>query len=305
MSVSRSGPVGFQPSSDRVRALDAGMSRAAKSANQPKCSRPRRFHRHAQSTADHLGDLCERHALVGNTMIGRLGRTVVEHEAIQARGIQPVHAGPAVQALADIGRHACLARQADQERDEGAVADAVHRRRETDGGGAHAALCKRPRGRLRFAREGGRGRSHVRLGRDPAGSEQRDPSRDNERPLRTIQRGPQDFDCPRVLRGIFGEPGKVVIEGGMDHRVGARGTTAQDIGVVERAAEHAGAGGGECGRLGLGAGEAYDLVTGADQFLDHCGADPAGAARDENAHAINPRASCGAIVDTRRLPVKE
>ena len=87
------------------------------------------------------------------------------------------------EALAEVGRQALRARDADQDRDEAMVAEAMDRRREPDRSGPHAALGQRSRGLFGLARVGGVGRGHVGFGRDPAGCEPRKARRDEQRTM--------------------------------------------------------------------------------------------------------------------------
>ena len=64
------GWVGCQPSSSRVSVLEAGLSTPRKPASQPKCSAASSGEMaatgHVEVPADHLGDVADRHALVGD-----------------------------------------------------------------------------------------------------------------------------------------------------------------------------------------------------------------------------------------------
>ena len=75
-----------------------------------------------------------------------------------------------------------------------------------------------------------------------------------------------------------------MLEGQVDDAVGRRGAGAQAVEVVEAAAVHLGARGGDRLGRGVGAGEADDLVAGIDELGDDGGADPAACAGDEYAH---------------------
>ena len=98
-----------------------------------------RGHRQVQVLADDLGDVAERHALVADRVQpGARGRGL-QGQPEQARGIEPVHRGPAVGPVAHVGGQALGAGDADQGRDEAVIALAVHRRRQAHGRDAYAA----------------------------------------------------------------------------------------------------------------------------------------------------------------------
>ena len=129
--------------------------------------------RHAEPAADHLGDRLERHALVGDRVIGSALDALFERKPVEAGGVEPMHAGPAVLSIADIGSYAFLACDSDQTRDETMIAVAMSRWRQTHCGRAHAP-CRDGGGcHLGGAREIGRG--PVGLGRDPARSQRPKP----------------------------------------------------------------------------------------------------------------------------------
>jgi hypothetical protein len=88
--------------------------------------------RNVQTAAEHLGDRLERHALFGNGMEVAL-RAALEREPLDAGGVEAVHGRPAILSLANIGRHALLARDSDKDRHEAVIAVSMHRRGEPDG----------------------------------------------------------------------------------------------------------------------------------------------------------------------------
>lgn len=126
---------------------------ALNEANHPKWSRGRDS-TGRPSRRPIAGDVPERHGLVRHRMTDRFRRALFQRQPVDACRIRPVHAGPAVQAVAEIGRHSRRARQAHEDGDESAIADPVNRRRKPHGCGPHAALGQRPRGGLRSARTG-------------------------------------------------------------------------------------------------------------------------------------------------------
>src|SRR5262249_31119518 len=98
-----------------------------------------------------------------------------------------------------------------------------------------------------------------------------------------------------VLPG--GRAAEVVGEGQVDHAVGLGGGGAQDVQVGQCAADRLGPGGRDLLGGGVGAGQGRDRVAVVEQFGDHGGADQAGAAGDEDAHANSP-ASDGTLVSS-------
>ena len=130
-----------------VRALEAGVSIAAKRASQPKCSAASSGVLETTGTPSRRpitsAIVLERHAFVGDRVIGPLCDALFERQPVETGGIQPVHAGPAVVAVADIGRDTLLARDGDQARNEAVIARAMGRRRKTHRGRAHAPSPRR------------------------------------------------------------------------------------------------------------------------------------------------------------------
>ncbi len=162
------GLVGCHPSSSRVSALEAGASSARKPASQVKCSPASSGEMETtgrlEMAADHLGDVADRHALVGDRVQRRSRRRLLQREAEQARGIEAVHGGPAVGPVADVAGDAFVAGDPDEGRHEAVVSVAVIRRREshdrradTAGGEREGELRGFPSG-LRTAAESGHGR---------------------------------------------------------------------------------------------------------------------------------------------------
>jgi hypothetical protein len=79
-----------------------------------------------------------------------------------------------------------------------------------------------------------------------------------------------------------------VVEGEVDHAVGVAGGGLQHFEVIEIAAAHLGAEGGD-GRSGcLGAREADDLMAVGEEFGDDGGGDVARGAGDEDTHGKTP-----------------
>lgn len=97
--------VGAQPSTFRVRVLDAGMEMAA----------------------DHLGDLARRETSSPTACVIEPAWRLVQRQAHHA-GIESVHHRPAVGDVADVAGPAPIPRDADERRDETVVAVPMHRR---------------------------------------------------------------------------------------------------------------------------------------------------------------------------------
>ncbi len=85
---------------------------------------------YVQAAANHGGDVAKGYALLGDGMIAGMCGTAFEHQPVKMRGIEPVHRGPAIAAVADISRDAFLARETDEVWDEAVIAVAVDRGRE-------------------------------------------------------------------------------------------------------------------------------------------------------------------------------
>src|ERR1700722_5686393 len=75
-------------------------------------------HRDIKVLADRRGDVAERHALVADRVQPGPGRRAFQCEPVQPGRVERVPGGPAVGAVADIARHALLAGDGDQCRDE-------------------------------------------------------------------------------------------------------------------------------------------------------------------------------------------
>src|SRR2546426_1562742 len=138
--------------------------------------------RHVQASADDLRDLPGRHALVGNAEKRRSRRTLLERQPEEMRGIEPVHRGPPVAPVADVGRDALLARDLDEDRNEAVIAIAMHRGRQARQRRADAARRQRERGTFRgqAVRNGGAGIGRIVLCTDAAVCEDADSGRDDE-----------------------------------------------------------------------------------------------------------------------------
>jgi hypothetical protein len=91
---------------------------------------------HVQAAADHAGDVAERHALVGDSVIRGSSGTLLKHEPVEMSSIEPVNRGPAVKPVANIRRNALFTRDADESRNETVITVAMDRWRKpyTDAG---------------------------------------------------------------------------------------------------------------------------------------------------------------------------
>src|SRR5580693_5778655 len=101
-------------------------------------------------------------------MEGTSLRAALEREPVDARGVEPMHGRPAIEPLADIGRHALLARDSDEDRNEAMIAMSVDRRSEPDARCPYAARHQRGCSFFRFAGKGGRLGWRILLGRRAA-----------------------------------------------------------------------------------------------------------------------------------------
>ena len=75
-----------------------------------------------------------------------------------------------------------------------------------------------------------------------------------------------------------------MVEGEVDHPVGAGGAGPQEVQVVQVTAEHLGSGSLQFRRGGVRTGEANDLMTSTLQLGNDGGADPTGRAGNEDTH---------------------
>jgi len=78
-----------------------------------------------QAAADHAGDVSERHALFGDAVVPRSRGTLLKHEPVETRRVEPVHGWPAVEPVAHIRRGSLLAHETDEQRNETMIALAV------------------------------------------------------------------------------------------------------------------------------------------------------------------------------------
>ncbi len=149
--------------------------------------------------------------------------TALEREPVNAGGVEPVHGRPTISPFTNVGGHALLARDPDQDRHEAMIAVTMHRRREPDGCCPHAAFHQRGRRGLRFAGISGRvERRHVLFSRGAARGQECHAGGHEQRTVGAFERGAEHLDGASVLRAVFHEFGEVVIEGSVDHAVGLR-----------------------------------------------------------------------------------
>ncbi len=241
------------------------------------------FHRQPQATTDRLGNVLERHSLVGDGVVDGLRHALLQRQPIDPCGVQPMHARPAVDAVPEIGRNARLPGQANQDRNESVVAEAMDRGCQAHGRAAHTTLDQRPGRRFGFTRRSRAG--HLQLARAPSQAQQA--GRHQQRSLDTLQRAAQYFDYMAVQLSVLGKPREVMIERGVNHRIRRRSRPVQDVEVIQCPADHLRAGRGQCGNLVIGTGQAGDLIAGTDQFLDHGRPNPARGTGNEYMHVSN------------------
>ena len=220
-------------------------------------------HRQVQVPADDRGDVAERHALVADRVQARACGRGLQGQPEQARGIEPVHGGPAVGPVAHVGGQALRAGDADQGRDEAVIALAVHRRRQAHRRYAHAASGEPERDLLG---DPGMRRviGHVVVFRGQAARrEQGGPRGDDEGPSGSGECFAERLDGAPVGagggRGVAGR-GEVVNVGGVDHAVRFGRPGAQAVQVGQGAAVDLGARGRQRGRGLVRAGQAHDVM---------------------------------------------
>src|SRR5438445_3215594 len=140
-------------------------------------------HRHAEPAADDAGDLTERHARLGDRMVAGAATALLQHQPVKPGGIEPVHGGPAVEALAGVDRGTLLTRNADEDRDEAVIASTMDRRRQADDRNARTFLGRGVGSLLRDARDRRVGSRRDVLGRDAARLHKSDARGDDQRPV--------------------------------------------------------------------------------------------------------------------------
>ena len=161
--------------------------------------------------ADRAGDVLERHAFLGGGVIALAGRPAFERETIDARRVEPVHTRPAVEAVADVGRLAFLARESHEARNETVVAAAMDRRREAHD--RRIARRARPASLLRAPRPVdslGHGRWEIILDDGPAGSTAGEARSHEKGTLGAFEDRAHRLDRVSIQRRIRGELLEVV-----------------------------------------------------------------------------------------------
>jgi len=203
-----------------------------------------------------------------------------------------MHGRPAIGTVADVGRRPVLAGEADQRRHEAVgVERAVHGRRQPDGRGPDPAPGQGDQGVLGV--DPWPAGEHIRLGAGPAQpgeGEQQRPGGDDEGLAAAGEHIPDRLDGPLVGLDRAGEITglhRLVLERQVHDSVGAGRGVLQPGGVVELAAVHLGAGGGQRGRGGVRAGQPDDLVAGGQQLRDEGGPEVPRCSGDEDAHDVS------------------
>ena len=134
------GPPPHELAGQRARGGDVGGEEVREPAEVLACVLGRDGdHREVEVATDHLGDLADRHAFVGDPVQNRSGRGRLQRQAEEPRGIEPVHGGPAVGPVADVAGDALLACDVDQGGDEAVISVVVNRRRQSHDRRADAA----------------------------------------------------------------------------------------------------------------------------------------------------------------------
>src|ERR1700731_299981 len=111
--------------------------------------------RYVQAPADCLSNLSSQHALIGNTVILGPSSTFLKRKPVKVSGIESMHSGPAIEAVAYIRRNAFFARDTDQAWHKAVISVAVDRRGKPQHGCADSACCQRKRLLLRLTGEVG------------------------------------------------------------------------------------------------------------------------------------------------------
>ena len=127
----RLGPVGFQPSVLRVHWLEAGMSRAAKWASQPKCSAALSWSRETTGIFRPLPMVSAISRRVTpsswNGVVDRdAGAGLLHRHPVEAGDVGERGGGPAVCAVADVGREALPAGRLRKVRHQTLLAGVMH-----------------------------------------------------------------------------------------------------------------------------------------------------------------------------------
>ena len=199
--------------------------------------------RDIQATADHCGDILEGHALICNCVEWAALAPSLERDREQTRRIEPVDAGPTIEAFAHVRGHALLASQFHQDWNEAMVAVAVYGRRKPNRRRAYAASGGRKGGRFGHPREVRR--RSILFCPEGAFKGERHSRGDDERTAGTLERGGKSFDGTAILGTVFGKPLEVVIEGGVNHPIGFGSAAPESIQLIQRPVTNFGTGCGE------------------------------------------------------------
>src|ERR1700722_12058038 len=189
-------------------------------------------HRHFQTAADGLGDFSERDALFRDCVIATSGKSFFrpfpQRQPVQMGTIQPVHGGPAVEAVADIRGDTFLASQSDQVSDQ-ALLDRVMHLRKPHYRNAHALRSHRRCCLL--GSYAGNGRiGLVFLGGEAAGSGgNRRPRSDDQGSVGTNERGAESPNCPAVDLAYFIESREIVNESGVNYAIRGSDSAAKTV----------------------------------------------------------------------------
>ena len=178
-----------------------------------------------------------------------------------------MHGRPAVGAVVDVAGDACVASDADDGGHEAVVALTVDGRRKPQDRRSHAAIGQRERElrglptRPHASLMGSVEVVPVMLGREPPGRGEEGSGGEDERAVRAGERLAERLDCTAICVSSLLETAaerQLVVEGEVDHALGRGGLFSKRFEVVEAAAAHLDARGGERGCGGVRAGEPDD-----------------------------------------------
>ncbi len=176
------------------------------------------------------------------------------------------------------------------ERRDEALLDRIVNLRQPDHRHIDAGVQQRIAGEFRGnARIGVAGVEDVLAGQlAMSGAAHADAGRDHQRPVGTGERGAERGNDMAVLFAVLDKPREIMVERRVDHGVRLRRTIAQALGILERAAMHLGARGGQRIGAGVGTGDADHLVACLDEFGNQRRTDETGRTGEKDTHANSP-----------------
>lgn len=122
-----------------------------------------RYHRDVQAAADCSGDVAKRDAFFRDSVIARSRGALFKRQAEKICGIEAVHRGPTVAAIADIRRDALLASDVERAGDEALFDLIVNRRRQAQDRRADSTGSQRQQYIFGFAAKASDGFRIVRI----------------------------------------------------------------------------------------------------------------------------------------------